>query len=60
MTRVIKSRIKWLGHVARRGEERRGEERRGEIHRVLIGKLEGKSPLGRHTHRQQDNIKTDP
>ena len=38
---VIKSRgIRWVGHVARMGE------RRG-LYRVLVGKPEGKSPLGR-------------
>ena len=38
--RVIKSRImRWAGHVARMGE------RRG-VHRVLVGKPEGKRPLG--------------
>ena len=39
--RVIKSRrIKWAGHVARVGE------RKG-VYRVLVGKPEGKRPLGR-------------
>jgi hypothetical protein len=38
--RVIKSRMRWAGHVARMGE------RRG-VDRVLVGKPEGKSPLGR-------------
>jgi hypothetical protein len=33
-------------------------ERRG-IYRVLMGKPEGKRPLGRHKHRWEDNIKTD-
>ena len=40
VVRVIKSRrIRWLGHVARMGE------RRG-LYRVLVGKPEGKRPLG--------------
>jgi hypothetical protein len=30
--------------------------RRG-VHRVLVGKLEGKRPLGRPRHRWEDNIK---
>jgi len=32
--------MRWAGHVARMGEER-------EEYRVLVGKLEGKRPLGR-------------
>jgi hypothetical protein len=31
-------------------------ERRGE-YRVLVGKPEGKRPLGKHRHRWEDNIK---
>jgi len=34
------------------------EERRG-VYRVLVGKPEGKRPLGRPRHRWKDNIKTD-
>jgi hypothetical protein len=37
--RVIKSRMRWAGHVARMGE------RRG-TYRILVGRLEGKRPLG--------------
>ena len=33
-------------------------ERRG-IYRVLVGKPEGKTPLGRTRHRWEDNIKMD-
>jgi len=33
-------------------------ERRG-IYRVLVGKPEGKRPLGRPRHRREDNIKMD-
>ena len=33
-------------------------ERRG-IYRVLVGKLEGKRPIGRLRHRWEDNIKVD-
>jgi hypothetical protein len=51
--RVIKSRrITWAKHVARMGE------RRG-VHRVLVGKPEGKRPLGRSRRRWVDNIKID-
>jgi len=50
---VIKSkRMRWAGHVARMGE------RRG-VYRVLVGKPEGKRPLGRPEHRWEDNIKMD-
>jgi len=46
---VIKSRrMRWAGHVARM------EERRG-VYRVLVGKPEGKKPLGRPRCRREDN-----
>ena len=45
IVRVIKSRrMGWAGHVARMGEER-------VVYRFLVGKAEGKRPLGRPTHR---------
>jgi len=48
---VIESRIiEWAGHVACMGE------RRG-VCRVLVGKPEGKRPLGRHRRRWDDKIK---
>jgi hypothetical protein len=34
-----------------------GEDR--DVHRVLVGKPEGKRPLGRSRHRREDNIKMD-
>ena len=53
IVRVVKSRrMRWAGHVARMGE------RRG-VHRVLVGKPEGKRPLGRPRRRWEDNIKLD-
>jgi len=53
IVRVIKSRrMRWAGHVARMGEGR-------DICRVLMGKPEGKRPLGRPSHRWEDNIKMD-
>jgi len=42
----------WAGHVARMGE------RRG-VYIVLVGKPEGKRPLGRPRRRWEDNIKMD-
>jgi len=51
--RVIKSRrMRWVGHVARMGEER-------GMYSVLVGKPEGKRPLWRPTRRWVDNIKMD-
>ena len=44
--------MRWVGHVARVGD------RRG-IYRVLVGKPEGKRPLGRPRCRWDDNIKMD-
>ena len=53
IVRVVKSRrMRWAGHVARMGEGR-------DVHRVLIGKPEGKRPLGRPRRRWEDNIVTD-
>ena len=50
IVRVIKSRrMRWAGHVARMGEKRR-------VYRVLVGKPEGKRPLGRPRRRWVDNI----
>ena len=53
IVRVVKSRrMRWAGHVARMGEGK-------GAHRVLVGKPEGKRPLGRPRHRWEDNIKMD-
>jgi len=53
IVRVIKSRrMRWAGHVARMGEERR-------VYRVLVGKPEGRRPLGRPRRRWVDNIRMD-
>jgi hypothetical protein len=50
---VVKSRrMRWAGHVARMGEGR-------GVHRVLVGKPEGKRPMVRPRHRWEDNIKMD-
>ncbi|KAJ4433819.1 hypothetical protein ANN_16131 [Periplaneta americana] len=49
--RNIKSRrLRWAGHVARMGES---------INAVLVGRPEGKRPLGRSRHRWENNIKMD-
>ena len=53
IVRVIKlRRMRWVGHVACVGESR------GE-YRILVGKPEGKRPLGRPKLRWEDNIKMD-
>ena len=53
ITRVVNSRrMIWAGHIARVGEKR-------GAYRVLVGKPEGKRPLGRPRHRWEDNIKVD-
>jgi hypothetical protein len=51
MIRMIKSgRMRWAGHVARMGEKR-------NAYRILVGKLEGKKPLGRPRRGWVYNIK---
>jgi hypothetical protein len=51
--RVIKSRrMRWAGHVTRMGKGR-------GVYRVLVGRPEGKRPLGRPGRRWEDNIKMD-
>ena len=53
IVRVIKSRrMRWTGHIARMVEER-------GVYRVLVGKPEGKRPLGRPRRRWVDNIGMD-
>ena len=53
IVRVVKSRrMRWARRVARMGEGR-------GVHRVLVGKPEGKRPLGRPRRRWEDNIKMD-
>jgi hypothetical protein len=50
---MIKSRrMRWAGHVARLGETR-------NAYRILVGKPEGKRPLGRPRHGWVDNMKID-
>jgi hypothetical protein len=51
--RQIKSRqMRWAGRVARMGEERK-------VYKVLVGKPERKSPLGRPRCRWEDGIRMD-
>jgi hypothetical protein len=53
IVRVVKSRrMRWAGHVARMGEER-------GVYSVLVGKPEGRRPLGRPRRRWEDNINMD-
>jgi hypothetical protein len=52
IVRAVKMRrMKWAGHVARMRED-------SDMHRVLVGKPEGKRQLGRPKHRWED-IKMD-
>jgi len=52
IVRVIKSRrMRWAGYVERMGEKR--------VYRVLVGRPEGKRPLGRPRRRWMDNIRND-
>jgi hypothetical protein len=51
--RIIKSRrMRWAEHVARMGEKR-------NVYMLLVGKPDGKRPLGRPRRRWMDNIKMD-
>jgi hypothetical protein len=50
---IMKSRrMRWTGHVARMGEKE-------NAYRLLVGKPEGKRPLGRPRRRWVDNIRMD-
>jgi hypothetical protein len=51
ITRQVKSRrMRWAVHVARMGEQRK-------VYKVLVGKPEGKRPLGRPRRRWEDGIR---
>jgi hypothetical protein len=49
---VIKSRMRWAGQLALMGKER-------GAYRVLVGRPEGRRPIGRPKRRWEDNIKVD-
>jgi hypothetical protein len=52
--RIIKwRRMRWAGHVARMGEKR-------NVYRLLVGKPDGKRPVGRPRRKRIDNITIDP
>jgi hypothetical protein len=51
--RIIKKRMRWAGHVARIGEEKKNS------FMLLVGKAQGKRPLGRPRRRWVDNIRMD-
>jgi hypothetical protein len=51
--RIIKGkRMGWVGHVARMGEKR-------NAYRLLVGKPEGRRPLGKPRRKWVDNIRMD-
>jgi hypothetical protein len=51
--RIIKARrMRWVGLVARMGDRR-------NAYRLMVGKPEGRKPLGRPRHRWLDNIRMD-
>jgi hypothetical protein len=53
IVKVIKARgMRWAGHVARMGEVR-------GAYNILVGRPEGRRPLGRPRHRWEDNINMD-
>jgi hypothetical protein len=53
IVRVITARrMRWAGHVASMGEVR-------DAYNILVGRPEGKTPLGRPGRRWEDNIKMD-
>jgi len=50
---IMKSkRLRWAGHVARMGEKR-------TMYSIVVGKPEGKRPLGRRRRLWEDNIRRD-
>ena len=53
VVKIMKSRrLRWAGHVARMGEKRR-------LYSILVGRPDGRRPLGRPRRRWEDNIRRD-
>jgi hypothetical protein len=52
ITQIKSRRMRWAGHGARMGEER-------NLYRLLMGKPEGKIPLGRPRRGWEDGIRMD-
>jgi hypothetical protein len=52
ISQIISRRMRWAGHVAHMGEGRK-------LHMFLMGKAEGKGPLGRPRRRWEDGLKAD-
>jgi hypothetical protein len=51
--RMMKARrMRWAGHVARMGDVRRA-------YKILVGRPEGRRPLGRPRRRWEDKVKMD-
>jgi hypothetical protein len=48
----MSKRMKWAGKVTRMGENR-------NVHRLLVGKPQGKIPLGKPRRRLVDNVRLD-
>jgi hypothetical protein len=54
IVRIKKARrMRWVGHIARMGKKR-------NAYRLLVGKPDGRKPLGRPRRRWLDNIRMDP
>jgi hypothetical protein len=49
---ITSRRMRWAGHVARRGEERK-------LYKILVGNTEGRRPLGRPRRGWKDGIRMD-
>jgi hypothetical protein len=52
INQVKSRRMRWAGHEARKGQDRK-------VYKALVGKPEGKRPLGRPRRRWEDGIRMD-
>jgi hypothetical protein len=52
ITMIKSKRMRWAGHVAQTRSKR-------NAYRILVGKPQGKRPLGRPRRKSMDNVKTD-